>query len=65
MAIEEMLGNPDHVCRNPGCGEQMPLPVNWGKECPHCHYRQPTLDELKRRLPEVFPEVPPRVSALA
>ena len=48
MAIEEMLGNPDHVCRNPGCGEPMPLPANWGNECPHCHYRQPTLDELAR-----------------
>lgn len=61
MAIEETISNPEHKCRTPFCGESMSLPAMWGKNCPACGYRQPTLDELKRRLPEVFPPDPSSV----
>lgn len=30
----------------------MPLPEMWGKYCPGCGFRQPTLDELCSRIPE-------------
>lgn len=52
MAVEEMLANKDHKCRDPKCMGPMPLPKMWGRECPSCGKRQPTLDELKRRAPE-------------
>ena len=47
----ETIANPDHYCRY-GCGTKMPLPEMYGKFCPGCGYQQPTLDQLKRRVPE-------------
>ncbi len=58
MANEETISNPDHKCRTSWCMKPMPLPQMWGMACNNCGHRQPTLDELKRRLPEVFPPDP-------
>ena len=48
---EELIANPDHKCRY-GCGTAMPLPAMYGKYCPGCGIQQPTLDQLKSRVPE-------------
>ena len=63
MTATETISNPRHVCRTPECGEPMPLPEMWGKNCPACGYRQPTLDELKSRVPEHFPIARARAQA--
>lgn len=49
---DPLYHNKDHKCRNDLCRGPMPLPQMYGKLCPSCGKRQPTISELKSRIAE-------------